>query len=87
MTKKQKTQRIAALKAILIDQGFTIDSYSNYKIDYLKDVFRFKFKAINIRCERKINRPGAAWIKIFSRPIVTVLPEKLNEYLKERFNK
>ena len=66
MTPKQRSSHIAAIKQILTVAGFTKDSYGNYKITFNSREYRLKFKAVNLRFERK---SGTTWHKIFSKPV------------------
>jgi hypothetical protein len=84
MTKKQKLQRIQDLRSVILKHGFSVDSYGNFKLDTGKSLYRFKFKANNLRFETKWNRTGAQWFGIFSTPIVKIEPENLKNYLQKR---
>ena len=84
MTKKQKEQRIQGIKDILINRGFSIDSWGNYKFQGQKEVFRVKLMKTNLRFEVKDNRAGSRWFKIVSQPIVNINIDSLVEYLERR---
>lgn len=83
MTKKQKQQKIEALKKIIIDCGFKIDRYGNYKITKTKE-YRIKFKPNNLRFEVK-NSFG--WVRIFSDPIVGIDLPVFGSSFKHKFKR
>ena len=80
MTPKQRATHTASIKQILLISGFTKDFYGNYKITFNSREYRLKFKAINLRFERK---SGSTWHKIFSKPASQIDLADLAIYLSK----
>jgi len=85
MTKKQKEKLIVELKEVVLNNGFSIDRFGSYQKDVDNNRFKVKFMDINLRFEVKSTKvKGSTWFKIFSTPIVNIVPSVLNERLKVR---
>lgn len=74
MTPKQRQRHIQSLQNLIAIAGFTQDKYGNYLKTIGKTKYRFKFKKVNLRFERKIS---STWQKISSKVISQI---KLDEF-------
>lgn len=63
MTPKARKKHLVALKQILTNAGFKQDAYGNFKYPDV-DVFRVKFKANNLRVEKKMM---GKWLSLESK--------------------
>jgi len=85
MTKKQKEKLIVELKEVVLNNGFCIDRFGSYQKEVDNSKFKVKFMDINLRFEVKSTKvKGSTWFKIFSTPIVKVVPSEFNDKLKVR---
>lgn len=84
MTKKQKQIHIDDIVAVITSKGFELDRWANYVLKKDHIIFRIKLMKNNLRFEYKKNAPKSVWFKVFSKPIVKVDIDGLNEYLNQR---
>ena len=78
MTPKQRKIHIESLKKTILDHGFKLDSFGNYKAVSSNCQYRIKFMKINLRIERKASD---RWLNCQSLPIVQVTLDQLLDWL------
>ena len=78
MTAATKKRHIAAIKAVITANNFTIDRWGNWKNDQLAFTYRIKLMTRNIRIEKKI---GTTWFKLTSQPIINLTITDLEKFM------